>query len=278
MGHRFAPGYFIASHSHKKAKEEEPDLPPPALPDDAPDPGGEPSWGRAIKILTIGLVLWFTPLLLVGWGLGFQHILWQQGVFFSKLAVVTFGGAYAVLGYVAQEAVNSFHWVSAPEMLDGLGLAETTPGPLIMVLEFVGFLGAYRNPGSLSPMGAGILAACLSTWVTFAPCFLWIFLGAPYVERLRHNHHLGAALNAITAVIVGVILNLAIWFALHVIFTQVGNVDLGILSFPLPVLSSIDWMSLGITIVAMLALFWLKAGIGLTLLICAVWGAVFKLM
>ena len=156
--------------------------------------------------------------------LGSDDVFSQIAVFFSKMAVVTFGGAYAVLAYVAQQAVETYGWLGPGEMLDGLGLAETTPGPLIMVVQFVGFLGGYRNPGALDPMLAGTLAGMLTTWVTFVPCFLWIFLGAPYVEALRGNRALGGALAAITAAVVGVILNLAVWFALHVLFAEVHEV------------------------------------------------------
>jgi len=153
--------------------------------------------------------------------LGEQSVYVQEGVFFSKAAVVTFGGAYAVLAYIAQEAVERHAWLRPGEMLDGLGMAETTPGPLIMVVQFVGFMGAYRNPGPLAPLLAGTLGALFTTWVTFVPCFLWIFLGAPYIERLRGNRSLSAALSAITAAVVGVILNLAVWFAFHVLFGDV---------------------------------------------------------
>ena len=145
----------------------------------------------------------------------------QEGAFFSKAAVVTFGGAYSVLAYIAQEAVDNYGWLKPGEMLDGLGLAETTPGPLIMVDQFVGFMGAYRNPGPFSPLLAGIFGSAMTTWVTFVPCFFWILLGAPYVERLRENQLIRSALSAITAAVVGVVLNLAIWFSLHTLFGAV---------------------------------------------------------
>ncbi len=177
-----------------------------------------PSWTRAWKVIGLCGALWWLPVLAVGGWLGFDHVLFQQGVFFSKAAMVTFGGAYAVLPYVSQQAVENYGWVTAPQMLDGLGLAETTPGPLIMVLQFVGFLGGWKLPEPLSPIGTATLGAFITTWTTFLPCFLWIFLGAPHIEQLRGNAKLNAALSAITAAVVGVVLNLAVWFGLHVLF------------------------------------------------------------
>ena len=169
----------------------------------------------------IGLVAWWAPVALVALALGPSHVLTSIGLFFSKLAVVSFGGAYALLAYMAQQAVETYGWMTAPEMVDGLGLAETTPGPLILVTQFVGFLAAYRDPLPFSPLAAGILGAALTTWVTFVPSMLWIFAGAPFVEQLRSNRRLSGALAAITAAVVGVILNLSVWFALHVLFGQV---------------------------------------------------------
>ncbi len=168
--------------------------------------------------------------------MGTDHALFKQGIFFSKAALVTFGGAYAVLPYVSQQAVENFQWVTAPQMLDGLGLAETTPGPLIMVLQFVGFLGGWKFHAPLSPLTSATLGAFITTWTTFLPCFLWIFLGAPYIEHLRGNKKLTAALSAITAAVVGVVLNLAVWFGLHVLFpaTQPVNwfgIVVGVVSF-----------------------------------------------
>ena len=175
-----------------------------------------PSTARAVRVLFICLILWLAPIAVLIAALGTAHVFTQESLFFSKMAVVTFGGAYAVLAYVAQQAVATYGWLAPGEMLDGLGMAETTPGPLIMVVQFVGFMGAYRNPGMLDPMLAGMLGAAITTWVTFVPCFLWIFLGAPYIEALRGNKSLSAALSTITAAIVGVVLNLAVWFAIHV--------------------------------------------------------------
>ena len=172
----------------------------------------------ALRAAFFCALLWLAPIvILYGW-LGVGHIYVQQGVFFSQVAVVTFGGAYAVLSYMAQQTVGHYGWLSAGEMLDGLGMAETTPGPLIMVTQFVGFIGAYRSPGMLDPMLAGTLGALVTTWVTFAPCFLWIFLGAPFIEALRGKWLLSKALTGITAAVVGVVLNLAIWFGLRVMF------------------------------------------------------------
>src|SRR6202030_4111485 len=193
-------------------------------------------------------------------GLGWDNVFTQIAVFFSKMAVVTFGGAYAVLAYVAQEAVQTYHWLKPGEMLDGLGMAETTPGPLIMVLQFVGFMGAFRAPGSLSPMVAGPLGGILATWVTFTPCFLWIFLGAPYIEVLRGNKALSAALATVTAAVVGVILNLAIWFALHVLFADLRPTQWLGMRVDVPTLSSINVPSLVLTIGALIAVFRFKIG------------------
>jgi chromate transporter len=185
----------------------------------------QPSLRRALKISVIWIVVWALPLTLAGLFLGSQHTVFREGIFFSKAAVVTFGGAYAVLPYVSQQAVENYHWLGAGQMLDGLGLAETTPGPLIMVLQFVGFLGAWNHPGNLPPLVSATLGALVTTWTTFVPCFLWVFLGAPYIERLRGNESLTSALSTVTAAVVGVILNLAVWFGLHVIFPATGNVD-----------------------------------------------------
>jgi chromate transporter len=178
----------------------------------------KPSPARAVKVCAVCLALWWLPVLVLGAWLGFDHTLVRQGLFFSKAAMVTFGGAYAVLPYVSQQAVENFGWLNAGQMLDGLGLAETTPGPLIMVLQFVGFLGGWKFHEPLSPLLAATLGAFITTWTTFLPCFLWIFLGAPHIEQLRGNAKLTAALSAITAAVVGVVLNLAVWFGLHVLF------------------------------------------------------------
>ena len=235
-----------------------------------------PSLGRAVRVVLLWGGLWAAlPLLLVAI-FGSQSVYGPMAVFFSKMAVVTFGGAYAVLAYVAQEAVGALGWLQPGEMLDGLAMAETTPGPLIMVLTFVGFLAAFRDAGGLDPLLAGILGAILTTWVTFVPCFLWIFLGAPYIETVRGNKALGAALSAITAAVVGVILNLAVWFALHAMFGEVREVALGPLRLDLPVLTSLDpWAAL-LAAGAMVAMFRFHVGMLTTLAGCAVAGAVIR--
>ncbi|PTX95649.1 chromate efflux transporter [Opitutus sp. ER46] len=177
-----------------------------------------PSWGRALKVVAVSVALWWAPIVAAGLWQGWHGTLAQEGVFFSKAAMVTFGGAYAVLPYVGQQAVEHFDWITAPQMLDGLGLAETTPGPLIMVVQFVGFLGGWQHPGGLSSLLAATLGALITTWATFVPCFLWIFLGAPHIEQLRGQASLSRMLSAVTAAVVGVVLNLAVWFGLHVFF------------------------------------------------------------
>ena len=178
-----------------------------------------------IRVCFISLLLWWVPVGLIGWWQGWNSTLFREGLFFSKAAMITFGGAYAVLPYVSQQAVEHFGWITAGQMMDGLALAETTPGPLIMVLQFVGFMGAWNHPGTLSPLVAGTLGALITTWTTFLPSFLWIFLGAPYIEQLRENLQLRSILSAVTAAVVGVILNLAVWFGLHVLFPSEGIVD-----------------------------------------------------
>ena len=236
----------------------------PGIPDAESALGTEmPSHARnprgLLRLALILLLLWLAPVgLLVASGAGtFADI----ALFFSKMAVVTFGGAYAVLAYVAQAAVENYGWMKPGEMLDGLGLAETTPGPLIMVTQFVGFLGAYRSPEGLPPLLAATLGGLLTTWVTFVPCFLWIFIGAPYIERLRENRALAGALAAVTAAVVGVILNLALWFSAHFLFRSVGELALGPLRIDMPTWSSIDpWAAL-LSAAALIAVFRLKLGV-----------------
>jgi chromate transporter len=235
------------------------DATPPPLSDDAALSLAKPSAGRSVRILAIGLPLWLGPVAALALIAGPGNVFTQIGVFFSKMAVVTFGGAYAVLSYVAQQAVEHHGWLSATQMLDGLGLAESTPGPLIMVVQFVAFLAAYQAPGVPAPLSAGILAACLSVWVTFVPCFLWIFLGAPYIESLRRNQALSGALAAITAAVVGVIANLALWFALHTLFADVRSVGfLGPVSVDVPLLSSVNWIAVILTGLSLAITFVLK--------------------
>jgi len=184
-----------------------------------------PTVSRALKVCATCLGLWWAPIALIALWIGTDHALFREAIFFSKAAMVTFGGAYAVLPYVSQQAVENHHWLTATQMLDGLGLAETTPGPLIMVLQFVGFLGGWNQPGSLPTLLSATLGALITTWTTFMPCFLWIFLGAPHIEQLRGNEKLTTALSAVTAAVVGVILNLAVWFGLHVLFPAGGRID-----------------------------------------------------
>ena len=237
----------------------------------------QPSWSRAFKVAAIWLPLWLGPVAVLFLALGPSNVFTLIALFFSKMALVTFGGAYAVLAYVAQQAVEHYHWLGAREMLDGLGMAETTPGPLIMVLQFVGFIAAYRDPGSLPPMLAAVLGGLLATWVTFTPCFLWIFLGAPYVETLRGNRGLSGALSAITAAVVGVILNLSIWFALHTIFRQSVPIRSLGLSFDLPVLSSVDFPALLLALAAAIAIFRFNLGMVTVLAGACVGGILLRL-
>ena len=222
---------------------------------------------QTLQTIGIWLAIWIVPLAAIAWVFGGDHVLAKLAWFFSKLAVVTFGGAYAVLAYMAQDAVQLYGWVKPGEMLDGLGLAETTPGPLILVTEFVGFLAAYRQGGG-SPIAMGILGAVVTLWATFAPCFLYIFAGAPYIERLKSAPRLKSALSAITAAVVGVVLNLSVWFALHVIFGNVGNVDIGHLHVPVPVIASLNWTAAALAVLAALLLFRMHAGVMTVLGIC----------
>jgi chromate transporter len=224
------------------------------------------------------LALWLVPVIAVLAAFGSGDTFSQIAIFFSKMAVVTFGGAYAVLAYVAQQAVEHYHWLHPGEMLDGLGMAETTPGPLIMVTQFVGFMAAFRDPGTLNPMVAGTVGGLLTTWVTFTPCFLWIFLGAPFIEAIRGNKALSGALTAITAAVVGVILNLAIWFALHTWFRAAYPVHAFGFSFDAPVPSSLDPWALALSAAAVVAIFRFKAGMIPTLLACSAAGIILHVM
>jgi chromate transporter len=245
---------------HGNSTQEDGNLLGETLPDHA-----RPNTGRSLRVAVLWLVLWLTPVLALVLVLDEGHVFSQIAVFFSKMAMVTFGGAYAVLAYVAQQAVETYGWLRPGEMLDGLGMAETTPGPLIMVLQFVGFMAAFRDPGSLSPLVAGTLGGLLATWVTFAPCFLWIFLGAPYIEVLRGNRALSGALSAITAAVVGVILNLAIWFGIHTIFGEVRPFAWGPFSFDAPVWGSVNPWALLLSAAAIVAMFRFKTGMLQTL-------------
>ncbi|MCX6938514.1 MAG: chromate efflux transporter [Verrucomicrobia bacterium] len=214
LGSRFWPTRFTLRQEHRAGKNLTASEEREAISDLAQSDGVAPSWARARRVTAVCGVLWIAPVVAAAWIFGPHSTLVAQGGFFSRAAMVTFGGAYAVLPYVAQQAVETHGWLSGTQMLDGLAFAETTPGPLIMVLQFVGFMGGWAHPDAgLSPLAAATLGAAMTTWVTFVPCFLWIFLGAPYIERLRGNKALGAALSAVTAAVVGVILNLAVWFA-----------------------------------------------------------------
>jgi chromate transporter len=217
-----------------------------------------PSLGRTVKTAVTWISLWLLPLLALQFFLGRDHILVEEGWFFSKTAVVTFGGAYAVLGYITQVAVETYGWLQPTEMLDGLGMAETTPGPLIQVVQFVGFMGAYRFSGSMDPLLAGVLGSAVVTWATFVPCFLFIFLGAPYIEYLRGNKSLSTILSGITAAVVGVILNLGIWFSINTLFRVVNEKHIGMVRLLIPQLDTLDVASLLLTIIAFGLYFWLK--------------------
>ena len=221
-----------------------------------------PGLFNAAKIIALWGGLWLLPVVGVWEIWGADHILTSIALFFGKMAVMTFGGAYAILAYMAQEVVQHHHWLGQGEMLDGLGMAETTPGPLIMVVQFVGFMAAYHQAGDWPAILAGVAGGLLASWVTFTPCFLWVFLGGPYVERLHHAPALAGALRGISAAVVGVILNLGVWFALHTLFRQQHPIAgwEGVLHLDIPVWSSLNVTSLGLVVGALLALFWLRIG------------------
>jgi chromate transporter len=235
-------------------------------------------WRQAFIAAFVGLAAWAAPVALAVLALGPNHVLVSIGAFFSKLAVVSFGGAYALLAYMAQQAVETHHWMTAPEMVDGLGLAETTPGPLILVTQFVGFLAAFRDAAPFSPLTAGILGAAMTTWVTFTPSMLWIFVGAPFVEQLRANQRLSGALAAITAAVVGVILNLTVWFALHVLFGQVQEKHAGWLRWYAFDPLALDLKAAGLAAIAGVLAFWLHRGLIEVVVAMAALGIVLKLL
>ena len=237
-----------------------------------------PTWQRSLRVCVLCMSLWFVPIGILWAMLGESSVFVQESFFFSKAAVVTFGGAYSVLAYIAQQAVERYGWLQPGEMLDGLGMAETTPGPLIMVVQFVGFMGAYRNPGPFDPLVAGILGSLVTTWVTFVPCFFWIFLGAPYIERLRGNRLLTSALSAITATVVGVVLNLAVWFSLHTLFGTVNTQRIFGLRCLIPELATIDIASCAVASFALLLTFYWKKGMAVTLAASASLGAAIYLV
>jgi chromate transporter len=238
VGARFSP-HFFGGAGHEGAVDDD-----TILGDALEERSARTPWLRSLKVLLIGVTIWWGPLLVVLAIRGTDDTLSREAIFFSQTAMVTFGGAYAVLAYINQAAVQHFGWLEPGQMVTGLGLAESTPGPLIMVTQFVGFLGAYRFPGDLDPVVAGILGATITVWATFAPCFLWIFLGAPFIERLRGNHALNGALSAITAAVVGVILNLAVTFAVVALFDRVRQEVVGPISFPVPEVASLDLFAL----------------------------------
>ena len=274
---RLVPGAFA---ERKRASTAE-DGPPAVV--DAMIEGGlaphiRPDTQRLFATIVGFGALWLGPVLALRAALGREHIYTQIGVFFSKMAVVTFGGAYAVLSYVAQQAVEVYAWLRPGEMLDGLGLAETTPGPLILVLEFVGFLAAFRDPATLPPMMAGVIGAVLTVWVTFVPCFLWIFAGAPYVEAIRGRAGLSAALAAITAAVAGVVLNLAVWFALHGLFAKITEIHQWGLRVLVPDLASLDPLTLILSAAALVALLRFKLGMLPVLAGAAACGLVLRLL
>ncbi len=232
---------------------------------------------RTLRVIVVCLTLWFAPLLWAVIVQGEGGVLVQQGIFFSQAAVVTFGGAYSVLSYVAQRAVDDFGWLRPGEMLDGLALAETTPGPLILVLQFVAYMGAYRHATGLSPEFAGLLGAAMMLWTTFVPCFLWIFLGAPYIESLRKLQVLNAAMASISAAVVGVIVNLSVWFALHALFAQTYVVDWRWISVTIPQWHTVNVPALVLTLGAMIAMLRFKVGMPGTLAACALAGLLWSL-
>jgi chromate transporter len=264
---RWRPRVMAPAAGHGGAE----DGPAPLIPDDALH-HERPSRRHAVKVLVLGLLAWVVPVGVVAAATGIHSVFTDQALFFSGAALVTFGGAYAVLAYVAQKAVEVYAWLAPGEMVRGLALAESTPGPLIMVVQFVAFVGAYRDPGALNPWVAAVLGALLTTWVTFVPCFVFIFLGAPYVERLRGNRSLSAALSGITAAVVGVIANLAVYFALHTLFADTTTVARLGVSLELPVPGTVRWVAVAITVVASVLLFRLRWPVLRTLGVCAALG------
>lgn len=273
LGARTAPKLFYVIKGHAVTGEDESGY----IITDAVAATMRPSTGIALRSLLVWGSIWLVPLALLYLFLGSDSTFTQIGTFFSQAAMVTFGGAYSVLAYVAQEAVNTYGWLRPGEMLDGLGMAETTPGPLIQVVQFVGFMGAYRQPEMFSPLLAGVVGSVITAWMTFAPCFLWIFLGAPYIEYLRGNKALSSALSGITAAVVGVILNLAVWFGLHVIFGVVNDQQVGPLRLYAPEWATLDVAALVLSVISFVALFRFKIGMLPTLALSAGLGLVYRL-
>ncbi len=273
IGGRWRPETFVVIKGHADAAADHDDL----VVSDAHVAGVRPTPARALRVLVVWLVVWWAPVAALWHFTGRTSVYTQQALFFSKTAVVTLGGAYAVLAYVAQQAVDRFGWLKPGEMLDGLGMAETTPGPLIQVVQFVGFLGAYRQPWGLSPLAAGVLGSVITTWVTFAPCFLWIFLGAPYIDYLRGRKSLNAALSAITSAVVGVVLNLSLWFAVHTLFGQVNKLFFGPVRLLVPEWRTLDVASAVIAAGALLAMLRYRVGMIPTLAASAAAGVMWTL-
>jgi chromate transporter len=272
---------WLVGRRHKTMPQDRPTAGPTSgaepLVSDAALHHERPSRTHSLLVLGVGLALWFTPVLAAASAFGSNSVFVEQGTFFSGAAVVTFGGAYAVLAYVAQQAVTDYHWLTGSQMVHGLALAETTPGPLIMVVQFVAFLGAYNDPGSLNPWVAAVLASLLTTWVTFVPSILFVVLGAPYVERLRANRSLSAALSGITAAVVGVIANLALYFALHTLFSETEQHTWGPITTSLPIPGTVVWAAVLITALAFLVTFRLRWSVLRTLGACALAGVAWQL-
>jgi chromate transporter len=272
VGSKIVPHLFITG-GHGTADGER-----SILGDAADERTPKATWGRALRVLVIGLVVWWVPLLIVIGVRGTNDTLSREAVFFSQAAMVTFGGAYAVLAYINQAAVQQFGWLEPGQMVTGLGLAESTPGPLIMVTEFVGFLGAYRFPGGLDPAVAGVLGATVTVWATFAPCFLWIFLGAPYIEKLRGNRLLDGALSAVTAAVVGVILNLAVTFGIVTLFDSVRTGRFLGATFPLPQLTSLDTFALIVAVAGFVTLWRYRVSVLWVVGLSGVAGLVYRVL
>lgn len=277
VGGRLRPELFEASQGH--AANSDPCNSPllDSMLEEEPPDHTKPSAARAVAVALVWTILWFGPIALIVAFLGTESVYFKQATFFSKAAVVTFGGAYAVLAYVAQQAVEHYGWLTAGEMLDGLGLAETTPGPLILVLPFVGFIAAFRNPGDLHPMIAGTFGAIVTTWATFVPCYLWVLVGGPYVEALRGNKSLNHAMSSITAGIVGVVLNLAVWFALNTAFGSLRDVHALGAHLQIPVWDTVQLPSLFITAFALVAIFRYKLSVIKTIGCSAALGVLYHL-
>ncbi len=275
IGGRWRPDVFlVVTGEDEGATDDKSDI----LIGDHDGSGARPKFGRTVRVLGLGVGLWFVPILILVVALGPEAVLVRIGWFFSTAAVLTFGGAYSVLAYIAQEAVNSFGWLQPGEMISGLGMAETTPGPLIQVVQFVGFMGSYRDPGGLTQIQAGIAGALVATWVTFVPSFLWIFLGAPFIENLRGRASLTAALSTVTAAVVGVILNLAIWFGMFTLFGVVNEWrGFGVLIYR-PEWRSIDWFALAVMAMAALAIFRLKYSILQVVIGAGIAGVAFEIL